>query len=126
MNTPERNDKNIAKMQAIGRAYSDTEEDAVKEKQYQKALDEVTREYPLPTARRVSVVACIGLWVFSVGGLLFGVDLRGIFPFLFFALAVMVGFHLPIFWIKRKFADCVIGVLFMSGCIWLAVSLILR
>ncbi|MCL2754678.1 MAG: hypothetical protein FWD35_03030 [Oscillospiraceae bacterium] len=125
MNTPARNDKNIQKLENLGRAFRDGEEDKLKEKQSKEALEEVTREYPFPTARKFTIVACIGMWVFSVGALVFGVDMRGIFPFQFFALAAMVIAHLPIFWLKKKYLDTVIGFLFSVGCTWLAVALLL-
>jgi hypothetical protein len=127
MNTPGRNDKNIAKMQAIqeaGRIYSDSDEDRNREEQQRTALEEATREYPLPTVRRGVIVACVVLWVFCFGGLLFGLDLRGIFPFLFVMLAMLILVHVPIFWLKKKIIDVVIAIAFATGCFALAISLI--
>ncbi|MCL1880768.1 MAG: hypothetical protein FWF76_01165 [Oscillospiraceae bacterium] len=126
MNTPERNSKNIEKMNKLDKVYVESEEDKNREKQYKSALEEATREYPLPTARKFAVVSCIAFWFFCFGGLLFGVDLRGIFPFLFLSLAVLVALHIPIFVIKKKIVDVVMGILFSLGCIVLAISLVIR
>jgi hypothetical protein len=124
MNTPERNDKNVDRLQRLSQVYKDSDEDRHKEEQYKIALEEVTREYPLPTARKFVIVACIAFWLFCFGGLLFGINLRGVFPFLFIALAVLVLLHIPIFWIKKKIIDLIIGTAFAAGCIALAVSML--
>jgi uncharacterized membrane protein YjjP (DUF1212 family) len=124
MNTPARNDKNIEKMKRLKRVYNDSEEDKVKENQARIALENSTREYPFPTARRFAAVTCVALWLFCVVGLFFGVDLRGIFPFIFLTLAVLVILYLPMFWLKRKIFDVIIGAAFAAGCIGLALSMV--
>jgi hypothetical protein len=124
MNTPERNDKNVEKLQKLRKVYEESDEDKKREEIHKSVLEEATREYPLPTARRFSIVAVVAFWFFCFLGLLFRVDLSGIFPFMFIALATMVILHLPMFFMKRKILDVIIGAAFAMGCIGLAVSLL--
>jgi len=126
MNTPERNKKNAAKMQEVGQIYSDSAEAQTNEQRKQSALEKATQEYPLPTARRFAWVLCGGFWLFCFGGLFFGVDLRALFPFVFFSLAIVAILHIPMFYVKRKIADVIIGVIFALSCIGMAVSMIVR
>ena len=124
MNTPERNFKNAAKLEKLGQIYEESEQDKSNERRNRSALDEATREYPLPTARKFAWVVCGGFWLFCVGGLLFGVDLRALFPFLFFSLAVVAGVHIPMFLVKRKTFDVVVGVIFALSCIIVGLSML--
>ena len=123
MNTPERNDKNVEKMQKLGRVYEETDEDKKREQRH--AIENATREYPLPTARKAAWVICGGFWVFCVAALVFGVDMRGLIPFMFFALAVVVILHLPVFYLKKKIFDLIVGIIFALSCIGTAVSLLI-
>lgn len=125
MNTPERNEKKIAQMQELGRVYSESEEDLSRNEKENSALENATREYPLPTARRFAWVMCGGFWLFCLGGLLFGVDMRALFPFMFIALAVLVVLYIPVFFVKKKILDVIIGSIFAASCIITAVSLML-
>ncbi|MCL1831572.1 MAG: hypothetical protein FWG45_01520 [Oscillospiraceae bacterium] len=126
MNTPERNDKNVEKLNKTGKVYKETEDDKKREEAYKAVLEEVTRQYPLPTARTFSIVACIAFWIFCVIGLLFGVDLRGIMPFLFVMLAIVAVLHIPVFYLKKKILDVIMALLFAAGCIGVAISMIVR
>jgi hypothetical protein len=124
MNTPERNNKNVEKMKKLGKVYEDSADDKSREEDYTEAMENATREYPLATARRFAWVACGGFWVFCLGVLLFGIDLRGLFPFLFFSLAVVSALHIPMFYIQKKTIDVIAGTIFAISCTWVAVSLL--
>lgn len=123
MNTPERNEKNAQKMQELGQVYNESDED--KSREANSALENATREYPLPTARKFAWVLCGGFWLFCLGGLLFQVDMRSLFPFLLFSLAVVAGLQIPVFYIKRKIFDIIIAAVFALSCSAVAVSMML-
>lgn len=127
MNTPERNEKNIKKMQGAGKVYSESDEDkSLSKRELQKtALDNATREYPLATARRAAQVACVGLWLFSVLGMLFGVSFKAMSPFLFFALSATLFLNLPVFFLKKKNADFVICLIAGISCLIIGISLLI-
>jgi len=124
MNTPERNMKNADKLQKLGKIYEETAEDKQRDKRSKTALENATREYPFPTARKFAWVLCGGFWLFCLGGLLFGVDMRALFPFLFFSLAMIVLLHLPVFYLKKKILDVIIGVIFTLSCIGVGLSML--
>jgi len=124
MNTPERNEKNIKKMQDLGKVYSESDEDKSKEDLQKAALDNATREYPLATLRKAAQVACIGLWLFSVVGTLFGVSLKAMSPFLFFALSAMLFLNLPVFYAKKKRADLAMCLIAGISCMIIGISLL--
>ena len=126
MNTPERNKRNIEKMQELGKVYNENSEDKAQESAVNPALEDATREYPLPTARKFAWVLCGGFWLFCLGGLLFGADMNALFPFLMFSLAAAVGLQIPVFYLKRKIKDVVIAVVFALSCIGLGVSMLLN
>jgi len=126
MNTPERNIKNAEKMSNLGKVYSDSADDLTREETHKAILEEATREYPLPTARRFAWVACGGFWVFCFGGLLFGVDLRALFPFMFLSLGAVAALHVPMFFVKRKMFDVIVAVIFTISCVGMAVSMLVR
>jgi len=123
MNTPERNDKNVEKMRKLGKVYSESDDDKKREQRH--ALENATQEYPLPTARKAAWVICGGFWAFCLGALLFGVDMRALIPFMFFALGILALLHLPIFFIKKKIFDVVVGTIFALSCIGTAVALLI-
>jgi len=128
MNTPERNEKNIKKMQGAGKVYSESDEDksSLKKEDLQKiALDNATREYPLATARKAAQVACMGLWLFSVAGTLFGVSLKAMSPFLFFALSATLFLNLPVFYAKKKRADLAMCLIAGITCMIIGISLLI-
>ena len=124
MNTPERNQKNVDKMKKLGKVYEDATESQLRENN--NALENATREYPLPTVRKFAWVACGGFWVFIFFGLLFGVDLRALFPFVFFSLAFLAGVHIPMFYVKRKIFDVIIAGIAVLSCASMAVYTLVR
>lgn len=126
MNTPERNEKNIKKMQGAGKVYSESDEDkSLSEKERQEtALDNATREYPLSTARKAAQVACVGLWIFTVLGALFGMDFKAMSPFLFFSLSATLFLNLPVFYMKKKNADLVMCLIAGISCLIIGISLL--
>jgi hypothetical protein len=123
MNTPERNQKNIDKMSKLGKVYTESEENSNKN---DSALDKATREYPLPTLRKAAWVICGGFWLFCLVGLFFTVDVRALFPFLFFSLAFVAAVHIPVFFVKKKIADVIIGVIFTLCCLGMAATMLVR
>jgi len=126
MNTPERNNKNIDKMRALGKVYSETDEDRTRNTLEDDALENATREYPLPTTRKFAWVMCGGFWLFCLGGLLFGVDMRALMPFMFFSLAFVALVHLPVFYLKKKIFDVIVGTVFAMSCIGMGLSMLVR
>ncbi|MCL1865998.1 MAG: hypothetical protein FWF82_01150 [Oscillospiraceae bacterium] len=124
MNTPERNQKNAEKLKKFGKVYSDGVEDKATE--FNQSLENATKEYPFPTARKVAWVTCGGFWIFCAGGLLFGVNMNAMFPFLFFSLAAVDLVHIPTFIVKKKMFDVFAGSLFALGCMGVAVSMLVR
>jgi hypothetical protein len=124
MNTPERNRKNAEKLQKLGKILSDCNED--KPREHNHALENATREYPLPTVRKFAWVFCGGFWLFCLVGLLFSVDIRPLMPFLFFSLGAVSTVHLPVFFLQRKVFDLIVGVIFTLCCLGLAVSMLVR
>ncbi|MCL1902999.1 MAG: hypothetical protein FWF94_01110 [Oscillospiraceae bacterium] len=122
MNTPERNNKNIDKMHNLGKVYSESDED--KGRENDSALENATREYPLPTARKFAWVICGGFWLFCLSGLLFRADLSALFPFLLLSLAAAVSLQIPVFYVKGKIFDIVVAVIFSLGCGVFAASML--
>jgi len=123
MNSPERNKKNAEKLQKLGTVLTDSAEDKKREESGNTALENATREYPFPTARKAAWVSCGGFWLFCFGGLFFGVDIRALFPFLFVSLAVVSLVHIPMFFVKRKIFDVIVGTIFTLCCIGMAISM---
>jgi hypothetical protein len=124
MNTFDRNEKNVAKMERLGKVYEESEED--KRRNQRLSLDNATREYPLATVRRYSWVTCGGLWVFCIVGFIFRLDLRVFIPALFVSLGVSVALNIPVFLAKRKIGDVIMGTIVALVCIGVAVSLLIR
>ena len=123
MNTPERNTKNAEKMQSLGKIYVDSDEDKIKEENV--ALENATREYPLPTARKFAWVLCGGMWLFCLIGLLFGfAEPAALFPFLLFSLGVAVALQIPVFFLKKKIFDVIVASIFALCCIGLGFSML--
>jgi hypothetical protein len=126
MNTPERNKKNAEKLRKLDKVLVESEQDKARLEKEDGALEKATQEYPLPTARKFAWVIFGGFWIFCLVGALFSLDFRAMTPFLFFSLAGVVLVHIPMFYVKRKFFDVVTALIFASGCIALAVSLMAR
>jgi len=126
MNTPERNIKNAEKLQKMGTVLSDSTEDKNRDEAASKALENATREYPLPTARKAAWVMCGGFWLFCFFGLFFRVDIRALFPFLFVSFGVVSLVHIPMFYVKRKMFDVLVAIIFTLSCITAAISMLVR
>jgi len=125
MNTPDRNKKNIEKMQKLGKVLDDSIVEN-KEELAKVALENVTREYPFPTARKIAWVFCGAFWLFCLGGFLFGVDMRALFPFLMFSLGAAVGLQIPVFFVKGKLGDTIIALIFTLSCMGLGISMLVK
>ncbi|MCL2632942.1 MAG: hypothetical protein FWD34_00325 [Oscillospiraceae bacterium] len=121
MNTFDRNEKNVKKMQDLGQVYSESDEDRAKEELQKDALENATREFPLLTLRKVAAVVCGGFWLFSIVGIFFGIDFRATMPFMFFSLSVLVFLNVPVFYMKKKNMDFVIAI--VAGIVCLAFGL---
>ncbi|MCL2035894.1 MAG: hypothetical protein FWG83_00715 [Oscillospiraceae bacterium] len=126
MNTPERNKKKITQMQKLGKIYSESDEDKSENRVVNQALENATREYPLPTARKFAWVICGGFWFFCLLGFLFGVNIPALLPFLFFSLAGVSLVHIPMFWVKKKLFDIVVAIIFAISCVGLSISMLVR
>ncbi|MDR0196755.1 MAG: hypothetical protein LBI36_00850 [Oscillospiraceae bacterium] len=124
MNSFGRNEKNIEKMRKAGRVYRESDEDAPRgagNAGGEGGADGGRDEIPFTTARKGATVCCGGFWFFSVVGMLFGLDFRAMAPFLFFSLAAVAFLNLPVFWVRRKYADFAIGII--AGLVCAAVGL---
>jgi hypothetical protein len=126
MNTPERNKKNAEKLRELGVMLSDSDEDKTRQESASQALENATREYPLPTARKAAWVLCGSFWLFCVGAMLFRVDLRALAPFLLFSLSVVALVHIPMFFVKKKMFDVIVAVIFALSLIGAAISILVR
>jgi hypothetical protein len=126
MNTLERNKKNAEKLQKLGVVLADSAEDKKREESENQALENATREYPFPTARRAAWVMCGGFWLFCFVGLFFRVDIRALFPFLFVSLGVVALVHIPTFFVKKKMFDVIVGTIFTLSCFGMAISMLVR
>jgi hypothetical protein len=126
MNTPERNNKNIDKLQKLDKVYSEASEDKTREKNYSEFIERATREYPLATTRKFAWAICGGFWLFFTAGMLFGVDFRPLFPFLIFSIGFVPLVHIPMFYVKKEMINVIIALIFSLSCIGVGVSLIVN